>query len=119
MGVRPVPEATKQQVPMAYSTTCAVLSSHRTFPVAVVPPPRPPSHSAPGSQELPSIGSAGHEMGRCKPCAFLHTRGCANGIACPFCHLCDADEKKRRRKEKVQSIRAVRKVRSEARRARA
>lgn len=54
-----------------------------------------------GSAELPTVGSAGHGRGQCKPCAFFHrAEGCSNGVDCPFCHLCDADEKKRRTKEK-------------------
>lgn len=47
---------------------------------------------------LPSEGSALHAEGRCKPCVFLHTKGCENGITCPFCHLCGPGEKKLRRK---------------------
>merc|ERR1712059_52769 len=38
--------------------------------------------------ELPSMGSALHSSGKCKPCAFLHTKGCVNGTDCQFCHLC-------------------------------
>lgn len=53
-----------------------------------------------GSPEFPTMGSAGHRAGNCKPCAFYHTRGCSNGTQCPFCHLCPAGEKKRRQKEK-------------------
>lgn len=53
-----------------------------------------------GSPEYPTVGSKGHYFGNCKPCAFLYTKGCGNGIACPFCHLCDAGEKKRRAKDK-------------------
>jgi hypothetical protein len=49
---------------------------------------------------LPSLGSAGHSLGTCKPCAFLYTKGCANGENCEFCHLCDAEEKKRRKAQK-------------------
>merc|ERR1719203_1115339 len=56
---------------------------------------------APG---IPSLGSAGHSTGSCKPCAFLHTKGCEKGPACQFCHLCDAGEKKRRRREKQRSV---------------
>merc|ERR1712232_1232732 len=52
--------------------------------------------------EFPSKGSYGHYTGSCKPCAFLHNRGCENGINCPFCHLCEEGEKKKRRKEKQQ-----------------
>lgn len=59
-----------------------------------------PSEPAPGSAELPSIGSREHAMGECKPCAFLHVKGCTNGAMCHFCHLCDAGEKKRRHKAK-------------------
>jgi hypothetical protein len=53
-----------------------------------------------GSEEMPTIGSMGHKTRSCKPCAFLHTRGCENGVGCPFCHLCLPGEKKRRLKEK-------------------
>lgn len=49
---------------------------------------------------LPSIGSVGHMTGDCKPCAFLHSKGCVSGNNCVFCHLCDSGEKKRRQKEK-------------------
>merc|ERR1719223_1608375 len=53
-----------------------------------------------GTPEMPTIGSAGHALGACKPCAFLE-KGCANGQECNFCHLCPADEKNRRKKEKL------------------
>mmetsp|Transcript_110582 Transcript_110582/g.276968 ORF Transcript_110582/g.276968 Transcript_110582/m.276968 type:complete len:339 (-) Transcript_110582:67-1083(-) len=53
-----------------------------------------------GSPDKPTLGSANHRFGNCKPCAFLYTKGCMNGVGCPFCHLCDAGEKKRRQKEK-------------------
>lgn len=53
-----------------------------------------------GSSELPTLGSAGHGLGNCKPCAFLD-KGCTSGTDCKFCHLCPADEKKRRKKEKL------------------
>ncbi len=50
--------------------------------------------------ELPSVGSAGHAFGTCKPCGFFYAKGCLNGAACSFCHLCDRGEKKRRQKQK-------------------
>jgi len=49
-------------------------------------------------EELPSQGSALHRTGRCKPCAFVHTKGCNTGKACQFCHLCDQGSSKRRKK---------------------
>jgi len=58
-----------------------------------------PSCPAPGTAELPSLGSYLHRTGDCKPCAFLHTKGCENGLRCQFCHLCEPGEKKRRQKD--------------------
>jgi len=55
-----------------------------------------------GTEELPTIGSRGHKFGMCKPCAFLHTKGCKNGTDCRFCHLCERGEKKQRRRERWQ-----------------
>merc|ERR1740121_3024938 len=65
----------------------------------------PPAGPAPGSPELPSMGSVGHAAGKCKPCAFFHTKGCANDLACQFCHLCGPEAKKERRQEKLQQRR--------------
>jgi hypothetical protein len=53
-----------------------------------------------GSAEMPSRGSALHQFGACKPCAFVFAEGCVNGINCQFCHLCEPGEKRRRRKER-------------------
>ena len=57
---------------------------------------------------LPSVGSAKHESGACKPCAFLFRGGCKNGIDCLFCHICDSDtmkvQKKKRNKLKREAI---------------
>mmetsp|Transcript_19163 Transcript_19163/g.44629 ORF Transcript_19163/g.44629 Transcript_19163/m.44629 type:complete len:388 (+) Transcript_19163:69-1232(+) len=44
-----------------------------------------------------SEGSKLHESGRCKPCAFMWTKGCTNGAKCTFCHLCPAREVQRRK----------------------
>merc|ERR1712048_76565 len=90
---------------------------------SAVPPPPPPAFS-PGrpilqlslsqmlsevdtieTSFLPSEGSAYHHTGGCKPCAFFHTKGCDNGAACSFCHLCGPDEKRRRNVEKKQKKR--------------
>jgi hypothetical protein len=59
----------------------------------------------------PTRGSMNHGVGRCKPCAFVHTKGCGNGFECPFCHLCAPGEKKKRRKEKLEARRTMREMR--------
>lgn len=54
---------------------------------------------------LQTVGSQGHDKGRCKPCAFMWSaEGCQNGADCNFCHLCEEGEKKRRKKEKRHRI---------------
>lgn len=58
-----------------------------------------------GSSLLPTLGSAGHRHGTCRPCAFFHTKGCTSGVECTFCHLCDAGARKTRKQEKVQARR--------------
>lgn len=65
-------------------------------------PPAPEDPAVPGSpvEGTPSAGSALHGTGRCKPCAFVHTKGCESGASCVFCHLCDKGEKKRRQQAK-------------------
>mmetsp|Transcript_104119 Transcript_104119/g.303997 ORF Transcript_104119/g.303997 Transcript_104119/m.303997 type:complete len:368 (+) Transcript_104119:135-1238(+) len=45
-----------------------------------------------------SVGSQHHDVGRCKPCAFFHTKGCTSGVKCVFCHLCPVHEKQRRKR---------------------
>jgi len=61
--------------------------------------------------ECPTVGSAGHYNGTCKPCAFLYTKGCQNGMQCEFCHLCPPTEKRRRQKEKQAMFREMRRQR--------
>jgi len=54
-----------------------------------------------------SVGAEGHAVQQCKPCAFLDSRkGCLQGSACMYCHLCEPGEKKRRQREKKSSLRA-------------
>jgi len=54
-----------------------------------------------GSVELPSVGSVDHCRGTCRPCAHVHSaKGCKNGPACQFCHLCPPGELKRMQKAK-------------------
>jgi len=52
-----------------------------------------------GLTELMTSGSASHQAGQCKPCAFAWKPvGCQDGPACKFCHLCPAGEKQRRKR---------------------
>mmetsp|Transcript_46776 Transcript_46776/g.138189 ORF Transcript_46776/g.138189 Transcript_46776/m.138189 type:complete len:306 (+) Transcript_46776:87-1004(+) len=62
-------------------------------------PGRPQEQSEGGAQL--SAGSNRHQSGKCKPCAFFHTKGCASGPDCRFCHLCGDGEKKRRQRERL------------------
>mmetsp|Transcript_90902 Transcript_90902/g.161818 ORF Transcript_90902/g.161818 Transcript_90902/m.161818 type:complete len:250 (-) Transcript_90902:56-805(-) len=47
---------------------------------------------------LLSVGSKLHTAGKCKPCAFVHTKGCQNGSSCSFCHECPPQELTRRKR---------------------
>eukprot|EP00927_Polykrikos_kofoidii_P063199 TRINITY_DN58013_c0_g1_i1.p1 TRINITY_DN58013_c0_g1~~TRINITY_DN58013_c0_g1_i1.p1 ORF type:complete len:220 (+),score=20.82 TRINITY_DN58013_c0_g1_i1:70-729(+) len=58
------------------------------------------------TQNLASIGSALHDFGKCKPCAwFWKSNGCLLGTFCDFCHECPDGTLAQRRKAKVQQIR--------------
>jgi hypothetical protein len=72
----------------------------------MAPPSEPPVRGGP-----PSVGSALHGTGKCRPCAFLHTRGCEHGTQCAFCHSCGAGERKRRKQAKVEMLKATRRQR--------
>jgi len=69
-------------------------------PPAAEPLPPGPLHFAVAAQRpqalLPSLGSASHSLGTCKPCAFV-SRGCRAGADCVFCHLCPPSDRKRGR----------------------
>lgn len=77
----------------------------------MLPPMSPMSPSLysmlmPTVGSLPSIGSAMHGSGKCKPCAwFWKQRGCLNGQECGHCHICPDGEIKSRRLEKVSAMR--------------
>lgn len=57
---------------------------------ALTSPPQQACEGTPASAEmhvLPSIGSASHEAGTCKPCSFANTKGgCRWAENCDFCH---------------------------------
>lgn len=73
------------------------------------------AENLPRPEGLPSRGSAQHEMGKCKPCAFVHRpAGCVEGATCRFCHLCGAGEKKQRQKQKFEAMRLRRQKKEEA-----
>jgi len=91
---------------------------HLDFDDDMSPPrPEPVLHASTtgtkvlGSHELPTVGSVGHHIGTCKPCAFFHAHGCGKGAQCSFCHLCPPDEKRRRerknKKEKQATLREM------------
>ncbi|CAJ1382142.1 unnamed protein product [Effrenium voratum] len=84
-------------------------------PFAEVSAPPPPMQAPSVACDLPkdsaksdkvniasiaSVGSAGHDDGTCRPCAFIFKKGCESGALCTFCHLCPPGEKKRRAKER-------------------
>jgi len=82
--------------------TAEGMASARVQTYGVSEPPRPQEGgilSLLGTPSIPSLGSAGHLRGACKPCAFVFKGGCGNGVECKFCHLCESGEKKRRKKE--------------------
>eukprot|EP00418_Pyrodinium_bahamense_P077434 CAMPEP_0179058710 /NCGR_PEP_ID=MMETSP0796-20121207/24987_1 /TAXON_ID=73915 /ORGANISM="Pyrodinium bahamense, Strain pbaha01" /LENGTH=325 /DNA_ID=CAMNT_0020755463 /DNA_START=8 /DNA_END=985 /DNA_ORIENTATION=+ len=60
-----------------------------------------------GSPELLSIGSAAHYFSNCKPCAFVHKKGCTSGLQCRFCHICGPEIKRRRQLERLDQKRRL------------
>jgi len=98
-----------QTMSSAGASTACVLRLSEVIP-ETTGPSRGAASEFPADMELPTVGSAGHFAGTCKPCAFFHTKGCRQGTDCEFCHLCEAGERKRRRKEKVAVIRQQREL---------
>lgn len=74
-----------------------------------------PAHiqlSSPRWEDLPSIGSAGHNHGLCKRCCFFPKGRCMNGYACNFCHY---PHEKRIRKNKHKNRRERERARKDRR----
>jgi len=60
-----------------------------------------------GMPGCPSVGSAGHHLGLCKPCDFVYRGSCRSGTACKFCHLCPPEATKERKKERRKLLRSM------------
>lgn len=100
--LEPLPRSADVQVPSNWTSD--------TKPQAAQGWPMPPEVLQQGVQgatvTLPSLGSAFHQSGQCKPCAWLwKPRGCQNAASCDYCHLCPEGELKQRKKSKVAAIR--------------
>jgi len=58
--------------------------------------------------DFPTVGSAKHGDGKCKPCAFYwKPEGCESGAECQFCHFCPPGEKQRRKRVLRQLTRSL------------
>jgi len=44
-------------------------------------------HRAQNYESLPSVGSADHEAGTCKPCSYFRRDTCHLGVDCRYCHF--------------------------------
>merc|ERR1712094_71253 len=68
--------------PEPFDTAVDAVSSSETI-VASAPtaPPLLQLHAL-GTPEAPTVGSIGHSLGECKPCAFFYKQGCQNGVQC-------------------------------------
>jgi len=110
-GQAPPPTHMALTQPPAWAIALEGMSPEVQKPALVLPPPPPPpppprAQPVVGSKSCPTVGSAGHQLGLCKPCAFFYTKGCQGGTSCVFCHLCPPGEKKRRQKARHQTIKA-------------
>lgn len=75
-------------------------------PMAPTVPQLWPAPSHPLRVGTPSEGSALHESGVCRPCAwYWKPTGCQKETKCRFCHMCPDGEVKNRKKKKVATLR--------------
>ncbi|CAK9071734.1 unnamed protein product [Durusdinium trenchii] len=56
--------------------------------------------SASPRDDCPSIGSASHSLGLCKPCDFKCRSSCRFGYECMFCHICGPAESRKWKKHR-------------------
>mmetsp|Transcript_55991 Transcript_55991/g.162237 ORF Transcript_55991/g.162237 Transcript_55991/m.162237 type:complete len:202 (-) Transcript_55991:300-905(-) len=59
---------------------------------------------------IPSVGSAGHHLGLCKPCDFVDRGFCRAGASCRFCHLCGPAERRQRKLQRRKLVRAAKRA---------
>lgn len=72
------------------------------------------SLEAPSRSGTPSEGSAFHDVGDCRPCAwYWKASGCENAAGCRFCHMCSQGEVKSRKKSKLAAMRQARGISNE------
>eukprot|EP00438_Fugacium_kawagutii_P004231 Skav215963 [mRNA] locus=scaffold226:1132471:1133328:+ [translate_table: standard] len=100
LGLDPEPKQGKvaqvAQVPSSQSIAQDPVEADQSHQEPVKPVPA----------KLPSKGSAFHEQGQCRPCAWMwKPRGCQNADICEYCHLCPEGELKHRKKLKIAAIR--------------
>eukprot|EP00397_Hematodinium_sp_SG-2012_P011920 GEMP01012072.1.p1 GENE.GEMP01012072.1~~GEMP01012072.1.p1 ORF type:complete len:484 (+),score=82.38 GEMP01012072.1:163-1614(+) len=63
------------------------------------------SQSSELPEGLPSLGSAEHDSGNCRPCVFFHKdRGCHEMQNCTFCHLCTKESFLKKKKLRKQDL---------------
>lgn len=71
------------------------------------------SLSSTSGGQIWSAGAESHAEGRCRPCAWQwQENGCAKGVDCPFCHLCNEaalKEKSKRWKKAAKQIKGLEK----------
>jgi hypothetical protein len=51
-------------------------------------------------EDVPSVGSIGHDLGECRRCNFFPNGHCLNGRACAFCHYSHEKRKLSRRERR-------------------
>jgi len=107
-----MPPPPPSHAPIVPATVEAPPPLHQALDEVVARADKPPN-AVLGSPSLPTVGSANHGTGTCKPCAFVYKKGCVNGTNCTFCHLCGPQEKKRRQKEKKAMLRELHRQDSE------
>jgi len=93
------------------------MSNRQSQSLSMGPLEQPVARKAtkPSKEPAWSFGSAGHESGECRPCAwFWRPQGCGNGANCHHCHLCEEGQVKRRRKANKELARELKRAQAAA-----